>query len=77
VAQGTSPSEELQLVVLGATPQAALRHLVDEFERRGWRDDGGGALAIVRLLQDKGGSATWCSGRGHVPRFGVSLGRME
>ena len=49
------------------TPQAALRHLVDEFERRGWRDDGGGALAIVQLLQQQGGSATLRQAASAVP----------
>jgi hypothetical protein len=52
-------SDELSLDSLGATPQAALRHLVDEFERRGWRDDGTSALAIVRVLEAHGGAIAW------------------
>jgi len=32
-----------------------LSYLVDEFERRGWRDDGQTAFALVRLVEDQGG----------------------
>lgn len=60
--------KRLELSDLGPTPQAALRHIVDEFERRGWRDDGASALAIVRVLQSGGGSATWKKAAGAVPR---------
>jgi hypothetical protein len=47
----------LDLRYLGPTPQSALRRLVDEFEVRGWRDDGETALAVVRFLDAQGGSA--------------------
>jgi hypothetical protein len=37
---------------MSETPQALISMLVDEFERRGWRDSGAAtALAIVRILQ--------------------------
>jgi hypothetical protein len=77
VAHGASASEQLQLVALGATPQAALRHLVDEFERRGWRDDGGGALAIVQLLQDRGGTATVRQAASAVPSSFMAINRAK
>jgi hypothetical protein len=56
---GTSRStSSLALKALGSTPQSALRRLVDEFEGRGWRDDGETALAVVRFLDEQGGAAS-------------------
>jgi hypothetical protein len=62
---------------LGLTPQAALRHLVDEFERRGWRDDGSSALAVVRLLQDSGGQSTLRKAAGAVPSAFLVVNRVR
>jgi hypothetical protein len=72
---GTSKTapDRLELSSLGPTPQAALRRLVDEFERRGWRDDGTGALAVVRVLESGGGSAPWAKAVKSVPRVFLSL----
>ncbi|HXE98739.1 MAG TPA: hypothetical protein VN458_00165 [Solirubrobacterales bacterium] len=64
--------DRLELSSLGPTPQAALRRLVDEFERRGWRDDGTGALAVVRVLEGGGGSAPWSEAAKAVPRVFLS-----
>lgn len=50
-------TEQLALVRLGRTPQGAISRLVREFHNRGWRDDGHAAVAMVRVLQDKGGAA--------------------
>jgi hypothetical protein len=69
---GPTTHKRLELSDLGPTPQAALRHLVDEFERRGWRDDGGSALAVVRLLENAGGSASWRKAVDAVPRSFLS-----
>ena len=60
--------DALLLANLGSTPQAALRHLVDEFERRGWRDDGSSALAVIQLLESSGGAAPWRKAADAVPR---------
>lgn len=68
--------DRLELSSLGPTPQAALRRLVDEFERRGWRDDGTGALAVVRLLEGGGGSAPWGKAAKAVPRVFLSSNRV-
>jgi hypothetical protein len=67
----------LRLESLGATPQAALRHLVDEFERRGWRDDGSSALAVVRLLESANGAASWRKAAGAVPRSFLALNNVR
>jgi hypothetical protein len=70
-------SDELQLTSLGTTPQGALRHLVDEFERRGWRDDGSSALAVVRLLESSGGAASWRKVVDAVPRSFLAINQVR
>lgn len=47
-----SPRPALDLETLGPTPQAAVRRLITEFRRRGWRETGGAAVAIVRALEE-------------------------
>lgn len=37
----------------GESPQALLSLVVDEFERRRWRDQGQAALKVVRTIQRK------------------------
>jgi hypothetical protein len=41
--------------VTGESPQALLSLIVDEFERRRWRDTGGASLKIVRAIERSGG----------------------
>jgi hypothetical protein len=50
---------------------------VDEFERRGWRDDGSSALAVVRLLQDAEGATSWRKAAGAVPRSFLATNRVH
>ena len=69
-------SKQLELSRLGPTPQAALRNVADEFERRGWRDEGAGALAVIRLLEGSGGAASWRSAAGAVPSIFLSSNRV-
>jgi hypothetical protein len=69
-------SGQLELSGLGPTPQAALRNIADEFERRGWRDEGAGALAVIRLLESSGGVASWRSAAGAVPSVFLSSNRV-
>jgi hypothetical protein len=76
MSNGRAPSERLELSSLGPTPQAALRHLADEFERRGWNDDSAGALAVVRLLEGTGGAAPWSKAAKAVPPVFLSSNRV-
>jgi hypothetical protein len=41
--------------VTGDSPQALLSRIVEEFERRRWRDTGGAGLQIVRAIERSGG----------------------
>jgi hypothetical protein len=50
-------TEQLVLARIGPSPQGAIARLVREFHNRGWRDDGHAAVAMVRMLQDRGGTA--------------------
>jgi hypothetical protein len=68
--------DRLELSSLGPTPQAALRVLADEFERRGWRDDSASALAVIRLLEGDGGSAPWGKAAKAVPSVFLSANRV-
>lgn len=43
-------AQKLRLDDLGPNEQAAVRLLLDDFRSHGWRDQGGGAIAIVRAL---------------------------
>lgn len=74
--RGPELSKQLELSRLGPTPQAALRNIADEFERRGWRDEGSGALAVVRLLEGSGGAASWRSAAGAVPSVFLSSNQV-
>ena len=74
--KGQSLSRQLELARLGPTPQAALRNVADEFERRGWRDEGASALAVIRLLEGSGGAASWRSAAGAVPSVFLSSNRV-
>jgi hypothetical protein len=76
MSRGQTLSTELELSRLGPTPQAALRNIADEFERRGWHDETSGALAVVRLLESSGGSASWRSAAGAVPSVFLSSNRV-
>jgi hypothetical protein len=64
------------LTSLGPTPQAALRHLADEFERRGWNDDSAGALAVIRTIENDGGSTSWRKAARAVPGVFLSANHV-
>jgi hypothetical protein len=50
---------------------------VDEFERRGWHDDGASALAVVRLLESADGMASWRKAAEAVPRSFLATNRVR
>ena len=74
--RGQALPEKLDLSLLGATPQAAMRRLGDEFERRGWRDESGAALSVVRRLEGDGGSSSWQRAAKAVPSVFLSKNRV-
>lgn len=69
-------NDRLELASLGPTPQAALRHLVDEFERHGWKDEGTTALTLVRALESYGGSMTWKKAVDMAPKDFLASNRL-
>jgi hypothetical protein len=69
-------SPRLELSLLGPTPQAALRNVADEFERRGWNDDAAAALSVIRQLEGDGGASTWKMAARAVPQMFLSSNRV-
>jgi hypothetical protein len=62
-----SPALQLEFSRLGKTRRMAIRALLSEFRSRGWNDSDGAAIAIVDLIDRRGGCAPPASAAAAVP----------
>jgi hypothetical protein len=72
-----STSVQLTIEMLGPTGPRRLKRLYDEFESRGWRDQGDGAITVIYYLDDHGGRAGWRALAHAVPSIFLARNRIK